>query len=102
MVPQFAMALPRFTADEAKRRFFLDRARATPEALAEFYEKALDPEKELPLAPEYAARLLRRARVRHLVVGVSWRRTRTATRSRTNPLRGSFVIAQSVLPATFC
>jgi hypothetical protein len=55
MVPQFAMALPGFTVDEAKRRFFVDRAQATPEALAGFYEKALDPEREFPLAPEYAA-----------------------------------------------
>jgi len=55
MVPQYAPRLPGFTVDEEAKRCRVRRGEATPEKLAAFYEKALEPGSDFPLDEEFAA-----------------------------------------------
>lgn len=55
MVPQYANHFPGFTLDEAAKRFRVERGPDFVEQLTAFYEKALDPEAEFPLDPDFAA-----------------------------------------------
>ena len=57
MVPQYAAHFPGFTLDEEAKRFRVVRGEGFVEALTAFYEKALDPEGEFPLDPDFAAGL---------------------------------------------
>jgi hypothetical protein len=55
MVPQYAADLPGFVVDDEKKRFHVERGAVSPEALTAFYERALDPAAEFPLAEPHAA-----------------------------------------------
>lgn len=55
MVPQYAADLPGFVIDEEKKRFHVERDAVSPEVLTAFYERALDPAAEFPLAVSHAA-----------------------------------------------
>ena len=55
MVPQFAADLPGLVIDEARKSFRVERVGDYLDDLTAFYERALDPKTEFPLAETHAA-----------------------------------------------